>query len=204
MLRDEFPAERWDARYQGATYLHGKEPVAFLRDNVERFGSGRALVLAMGEGRNAVFLAQHGFAVTGVDVSARGVEKALALAAERGVSIRGVVGDLTSYDLGRGEWDLITNFFFLERGLFSGIREALKPGGVFILEHFTTEHPLLGSGYGPKSTSHLLEPGELLRAFAGFRFLHYEEPIVDLDDGRHKGPAALVRLIAQKPEQSRP
>lgn len=200
--------EKWQARYQGSTYLHGKEPVAYLRDNLgllssrsaRRLLSSRsALDLATGEGRNAVFLAQHGFDVTGVDISLRGVRKARALAAERGVSLLGVVADLAAFDLGVERWDLIADFYYLERSLFPRIRGALRRGGRFVLEHFTSEHPKLGSGYGPQSADLLLAPGELLRAFDGFQILDYEESVVALDDGRHRGPAALARIIARKP-----
>ena len=68
-------------------YLYGTEPVVLLADHVDELPAGKALVLAAGEGRNAVFLAEHGFDVLAVDASAKGLEKARALASEKGVEI---------------------------------------------------------------------------------------------------------------------
>ena len=195
----ESPAERWDTRYDREEYLYGKEPVEFLRQQVDRLGSGDALVLAMGEGRNAVYLAGQGFQVTGVDVSKVAIGKAKRLAAERDVEIEAVQADLTQYDLGKERYDLITNFYFLERSLFPKIIDALKPGGVFILEHFSTDHAKIGPKFGPRNPAYLLEPGEALEAFKGLRVLYYEDRVVEVDEGMHKGPAALIRLIVQKP-----
>ena len=70
------PAQRWDQRYDRETYVYGEEPVVFLAEQIERLRKGKALVLAAGEGRNAVYLAQQGFQVVAVDISAKGLEKA--------------------------------------------------------------------------------------------------------------------------------
>ena len=80
-------------------YLYGKEPVDFLRQVAGRLRVGTALVLAAGEGRNAVFLAQQGFAVTAVDISGKGLEKCRALAAERGVTVHTAVADIDTDDI---------------------------------------------------------------------------------------------------------
>ena len=79
------PAQRWDQRYDRETYVYGEEPVVFLAEQIERLRKGKALVLAAGEGRNAVYLAQQGFQVVAVDISAKGLEKGRALAQSRGV-----------------------------------------------------------------------------------------------------------------------
>ena len=83
----EAAREKWDARYGADGYEPNEEPVPFLRERVGDLGSGSALCLAAGTGRNAVFLAERGFAVTAVDISPRGLAWACALAQRRGVEI---------------------------------------------------------------------------------------------------------------------
>lgn len=87
----------WDERYDGADYVYGTEPNEFLVSQIGQLPPGRVLCLAEGEGRNAVFLAEHGFAVTAVDQSAVGLAKAERLAAQRGVHIETVVADLAEF-----------------------------------------------------------------------------------------------------------
>ena len=94
-----------------APRIYGKEPTAFLKEKLPLLTKGKALVLAMGEGRNAVYLAENGFEVTGVDISEVGIEKCERLAEERGVVVNSIVADLTDYDMGREQYNLITNFF---------------------------------------------------------------------------------------------
>ena len=191
--------ERWDGRYQREMYIYGKEPAAFLKQKINMLKKGEALVLAMGEGRNAVYLAQNGFNVTGVDISGVAIDKCKKLAKERGTTVNAVVADLTDYKMGEAQYDLITNFYFYDKSLFSPILNALKPGGIFILEQFSTDHPERGGNFGPRNPNYLVKPNELLEAFESLRILYYEDTVVELDEGMHKGPAALIRLIAQKP-----
>ena len=196
--------ERWDRKYNREVYVYGKEPAAFLRQKIGVLKKGTALVLAMGEGRNAVYLAQNGFDVTGVDISEVAIEKCRKLAVERGVTVNTVVADLTGYDMGTGRYDLITDFYFYDKSLFPKVIEALKPGGMFIFEQFSIDHPKKGGTFGPRNPDYLVKPDELLEIFSSLRILHYEDTVVELDEGMHKGPAAVVRLIAQKGNGARP
>lgn len=190
-------AERWDGRYDREAYVYGSEPVEFLREQIGRLGTGKALCLAAGEGRNAVYLAQQGFAVTAVDISARGLEKCLALAAERGVKVDTVVVDLDTYDMGRERWDLITDFYYHDLDLFPRVLAALKPGGHFILQNFSLEHPSIGR-FGPRRPEYLAGPNQVLHPFLDWRIRYYEDVVVELDEGMHRGPGAIVRLIVEK------
>jgi len=153
----------------------------------------------MGEGRNAVYLAQNGFDVTGVDISGIAIEKCKKLAEERSLIVNTVVADLTDYNMGEAQYDLITNFYFYDKSLFPAIIDALKPGGIFILEQFSTDHPERGGNFGPRNPNYLVKPNELLEAFKSLRILYYEDTVVELNEGMHKGPAALIRLVVQKP-----
>ena len=193
---------RWNERYDRDMYIYGKEPADFLKQKIDRLKKGKVLVLAMGEGRNAVYLAQNGFDVTGVDISDVAIEKCNKLAEERNTMVNAVVADLTDYDMGEGQFDLITKFYYYEPSIFPQVIEALKPGGVFILEQFSIDHLKYRetSGFGPRNPDYLIKPNELLEHFKSLRILYYEDAVVELDEGMHKGTAAIIRLIAQKAE----
>lgn len=178
-------------------YVYGKEPVDFLPLIIDQLPRGRALVLAAGEGRNAVYLAQQGFDVTAVDVSSRGLLKCEALAAARGVAVRTVVADLDTFDLGSERWDLITNFYYHDPALYGPVMEALTPGGFFVLQNFALDQ-LTTNRFGPRNPAWLVAPNDLTRAFAQWRIRHYEDRIVELDEGMHQGPGAIVRLLVEK------
>ena len=105
----------WDERYSAEEYAYGTEPNTFLTANFAHLPKGRVLSLAEGEGRNAVFLAQQGYGVTGVDGSEVGLAKAKALADSRGVAAHWVHADLADYELGENAWDGIVSIFFFTR-----------------------------------------------------------------------------------------
>ena len=191
--------ERWNLKYEGTTYIYGKEPTAFLKEKLSLLKRGKALVLAVGEGRNAVYLAENGFDVTGVDISEVGIEKCERLAKERGVAVNSIVADLTDYDMGKEQYNLITNFYFYDRSILPRVINALKPGGIFIFETYSRDHPK-HSKFGPKNPDYLVKPNELLEIFKSLRILYYEDTVTELDEGMHKGKAALIRLIAKKSE----
>ncbi len=190
-------AKRWDERYDKGMYVYGKEPVVFLKQQIHRLGSGKALVLAAGEGRNAVYLAQQGFDVVAVDISAKGLEKCAALAQERGVEVETVVANLNDYDLGREQYDLITLFYYYQPDLYPKIMEGLKEGGHFVLQLFSIDHPQTNR-FGPRNPDRLVKPNELLTRFGMNRVRYYEDAVVTLDEGMHQGPAAVARLIVEK------
>ena len=192
------PKEKWNRRYEHQEYVCGTEPTAFLKQKIDMVKKGRALVLAMGEGRNAVYLAQHGFDVTGVDISEVAIEKCKRLAAERGTKVNTVAAALTDYDMGKNQYDLITDFYFYDKSIFPKVIDALKPGGIFILEQFSIDHLKYGK-FGPRNPDYLVKPNELLDRFKSTRILYYEDIIVERDEGMHKGTAAIIRLIARKP-----
>ncbi len=197
---DNSSAERWDARYGKAeSFVYGSEPVRFLKEQMPTLArrKGRALCLAAGEGRNAVYLAQQGFKVVAVDISAVGLEKCRALAQRRGVEVETVTADLTTFDLGIEGYDLITDFYYHQPDLLPKILAALKPGGFFILQNFSVDQPATGR-FGPKNPAYLAKPNELLLAFSDYRIRHYEDTVVELNEGMHRGPGAVVRLVVEK------
>jgi len=190
-------AESWDRIYSAEHFIYGTEPVGFLKAQIGRLRKGRALCLAAGEGRNAVYLAQQGFSVVAVDISAKGLEKCRQLARKRGVEVETQIADLQDYDMGQAQYDLITNFYYYDPSLFPRIMVALKPGGYFILQNFSIDQ-LATNHFGPRDPVYLVSPNELLGYFASYRICYYEDTVVELDEGMHQGPGAVVRLMVQK------
>jgi 2-polyprenyl-3-methyl-5-hydroxy-6-metoxy-1,4-benzoquinol methylase len=133
----------WDERYAAPGFAYGTAANDFLVD-IERFfpRGARVLSLAEGEGRNAVWLAQQGHRVTGVDQSKVGFDKARALAAERGVVIDTVVADLSTFAIDEGVFDVIVSIWAhlpppARVALHARVVAGLKPGGLFVLEAYT-------------------------------------------------------------------
>jgi tellurite methyltransferase len=185
--------KRWDERFGKKDFAFGKEPNPFLKKHIRLFPKGRALDIASGEGRNAVFLAQHGFEVDAVDISERGLKKARKFARGKGVKIKTFLVDLDQYQIEKKQYNLIANFYFLKRRLIPRIKKGLKKGGKVIFETYLLEHRTLGTG-GPKQAKYFLKPNELLRLFKDFRILFYREGIFR-EGGRRK---AIASLIAEK------
>lgn len=180
-------AELYDEVYATAPTFN-TEPNKLLADAVKGRKPGRALDVAMGQGRNSVFLAREGWDVTGFDVSEAGIRKAQQLAGLRSVKMTTVLASDEDFQFGEAQWDLITLIYVIEKRSVHRVRRALKPGGLVVIEA------------GHKSASGApfeYESKELLRIFEGFRILRYEEPVSVPDWG--KEPIRLVRLVAEKP-----
>jgi SAM-dependent methyltransferase len=184
---------RWNDRFRKKGFALGREPNPFLKKHTHLLPKGKALDIASGEGRNAVFLAQHGFEVDAVDISERGLKKAKKLAREKGVKMNTFLVDLDQYPIEKERYDLIANFYFLKRRLIPRIKKGLKKGGKVIFETYLLEHRTLGTG-GPKQAKYFLKPNELLRLFKDFRILFYREGI-SKEGGKKK---AVASLIAEK------
>tara|TARA_B100001123_G_C14798127_1_gene823282 strand:+ start:89 stop:652 length:564 start_codon:yes stop_codon:yes gene_type:complete len=179
--------EKWNRKYNVKQYIEGKIPSDWLTCNSEVLtGNGRALDIAMGEGRNSIYLAQLGFKVTGIDISDIGIKKANTLAKEKNIKLEVVLADLDEYKFKKNFFDLVICFNFLDRSLFPKIRETIIPGGLIIYETFTIDF----LKYSSFKKEWVLGCGELLQEFHGYRILRYRE----LDDG-YKG---IASIIAQK------
>jgi SAM-dependent methyltransferase len=198
--------EVWDSRFDTDEYIFGTEPNRFLVSQSQRLRPGaRALSVADGEGRNSVWLAQRGLNVEAVEISARAVDKARTLAAERGVNVRFKVADVRTWRWPSTRYDLIVAIFIQfasppERGqLFSRMRRALKPGGLLILEGYGVRQIEYGTG-GPPHVEHLYTREMLDEAFRDFEILLLEEREDCLEEGtKHVGRSALMDLVARKP-----
>jgi len=171
---------RWNSRYTGEEFILGEHPSLFLAENLTFITSlclGRkALDIACGEGRNSVFLARHGFAVTGLDISETGLDKGARRAADESLDIEFRCVDLEAYEFTES-WDLIINFNFLLRDLITKMVAALNPSGVIVFDTLL-DSP---SAPVPHKKEYLLQPRELSRIFQGFagKILRYEERPLD-------------------------
>ena len=178
----------WEERYAQPGCCCGREPVDFLREHLDELPQGAALDLAMGEGRNALFLAQHGFSVTGIDSSPTGVAKAEARAREQGLRLKTIVADLESYALPGEEFDVVLCCYYLQRSLFPQMERALKQGGALLVQTLMVEQ--LQFSTGPRNREHLLEPNELYRTFRHLRVTYYREVV--------RGERAVASLLAYR------
>ncbi len=165
------------------------EPSVFLMEHVHLLPKGRALDLAMGNGRNAIFLAKMGFEVEGVDISSKAVNTALETAQHSGINLIGRVVDLeTEYYIEKNRYDVIICFYYLQRSLILNIKEGLHPGGMVVYETYIIDQARFGK---PKNPDHLLQHNELLEMFRDFRCLRYREGI--MEDRK-----AIAGIVAEK------
>jgi 2-polyprenyl-3-methyl-5-hydroxy-6-metoxy-1,4-benzoquinol methylase len=198
--------QKWNSRFAADDYHFGTAPNAFLAAQAARLRPGMtALSVADGEGRNSVWLARQGLAVTAFDVSPVGVEKARRLAREHGVSVDFSVADIHGYDWRARRYDVVAVVFiqFADPGertrIFAGVHEALAPGGLLLLQGYTPRQLEYRTG-GPPFASHLYTAALLRAAFAGLEILHLAEHDSVIEEGRgHCGMSALVDLVAQAP-----
>ena len=196
---------RWNTRYDTDEYVFGTAPNAFLASQAHRLHPGmRALAVADGEGRNGVWLAQQGLDVLSVDASENGLDKASRLAASRGVHIATELADLGDWDWGCERFDVVVAIFIqfagpaLRDAMFTGMREALKPGGLLILQGYRPEQLAYATG-GPKQVENLYTEPLLREAFADMEVLHLASHDGLLDEGEgHRGMSALIDLVARK------
>jgi rhodanese-related sulfurtransferase len=177
-------------------HIHGLAPSSFLVDHYALLPRGLVLDVAMGEGRNAIYLATRGFDVDGVDARPEVVARARAAARKLGAPIRAIVGNVEdgTYIIPIEAYNAIIVFNYLYRPLFKDIRDGVVPGGVVVYQTYTKEQARFGK---PTNPDFLLDPGELERAFAGWEVLAHRELV---GPARHGGPVrAIAGIVARKP-----
>lgn len=183
---------RWDERYASGSYLPRTAPTPLLVAWLDRLPRGRALDVATGAGRNAMALAEAGFAVDAVDISAVALERAAAEAKRRDLTVRFVTADLDTDPLPGDGYDLITVLRYRNETLWPRLADALAPDGWIVVEHhLRTTLPDAG---GPGDPAFRLRPGELLEAFGHLRVVHHSEQVEPDDAG--DGRFVIARLVA--------
>lgn len=170
------------------THEGSYEPSEFLVENIDLLPAGRALDVAMGNGRNAIYLATRGFKVEGVDRSPEAVAAALKRAHRAGVSITAYVADLEKdFAIEHGAFDVIICFNYLQRSLITRIKDGIRPEGIVIYETFIIDQKQFDR---PTNPDFLLRHNELLEMFRDFRCLRYREGII--------GGKAIAGIVAKK------
>jgi SAM-dependent methyltransferase len=197
--------DQWEERYRSPEYIFGKEPNCFLASCKSLLPkSGKALVIADGEGRNGVWLAQQGLDVTAVDFSPTALAKARALARERGVAVTFEQADVHTYAYPEAAYDVVVEIFTqfstpAERpAKWAGMKRALTPGGLLIVQGYTPKQLEYGTG-GPKARDQLYTRAMLEEAFGDLRDVRIVEEDVEMHEGpRHSGRSAVIGLTARK------
>jgi tellurite methyltransferase len=183
----------WDQRYRLAARPEEDfeaAPTVLLVETAEPLRPGKALDLACGTGRNALWLAEHGWKVTAVDGAPSAVEILLQRASERGVKVHARCADLEKgqYRIASSAWDLIALCYYLQRDLFAPAKDGVVPGGILLAIAHLTEP-------GEEATAHRLRPGELQRYFGDWEILHYYEGAPH--DAAHR--RRVSEIVARRP-----
>lgn len=195
----------WENRYKSPEYLFGTEPAAFLKTHEALLTAGQtALSVADGEGRNSVFLAQKGLAVTALEYAPSAIAKAEKLAAARGVTIDIREVDVLTYEF-KETYDMVLGIFIqfmspAERTvLFERMKTAVKPDGLMLLHGYTPEQIAYKTG-GPPHAENMYTEELLKDAFVGWDILTCRAYEAEISEGTgHSGRSALIDFIARKP-----
>ena len=179
----------WDQRYRRGKHAP-KEPTPLLRNAIRNLTPTRALDLACGTGRHAIFLARHGWNVTAVDSSRVAIEILQQRAGEAGVTVDALVADLElgEFKIEPDAYDLICVFYYLQRDLFSEIRAGVKTGGTVVAAIHLNDG---NAEARPSNPSFLLEPGELREFFRDWQIQHYRDGASE-EEGHHHDTAFLI------------
>ena len=180
---------KWDDRYTNDSAV--KDAAALLRDNTQLLRGGKALDVAMGTGSNAVLLATHGYEVEGVDISSVAVNSVKKYANRNDLPITAIEADLTDYLFQEQTFDIIIDFYYLDRNIIPQLKKGLKSGGLIFFETYTEEQLSFGDILNP---DYLLKPNELLASFLDYFIIYYHERVVTA--AQHS--KAIASLIAQK------
>ncbi|HEX9757536.1 MAG TPA: methyltransferase domain-containing protein [Nitrospiria bacterium] len=168
---------------------HETVPSSLLKEFLSLLPKGKALDIAMGEGRNSLFLASQGFEVDGLERNPHAIEVCRHLALEKNLSVNTQQVNLEKTTLPSNDYNVVICFFYLQRNLIPQMKSALKKGGVLVYETFLIDQHLR---HGiPKNREYCFEHNELLGLFVDFRILFYREGLPDEQPIR-------VSLIAQK------
>jgi SAM-dependent methyltransferase len=200
--------ERWNERYRSEDFAYGIEPNNYLKEQLLKQRPGKILFPAEGEGRNAVYAAQHGWDVSAFDISSEGRKKALRLAEENKVEIDYQVGELESLNYFVNQFDVIALIYaHFPAGIKSKIHKKLdsllRKGGVVIFEAFSKKHieyiaRNMDVG-GPNDSAVLFSLDELRSDFSNYEVIELEEKEIELKEGAfHNGIGSVIRFTGRK------
>ncbi len=199
------PRQTWDARFARDDYIFGTGPNVFLTAQRARLRPGqRALCVADGEGRNSIWLAQQGLAVTAFDISPIGVDKARRMATAKAVTVDLHVAAAEDWNWAAAAYDVVAAIFIqfappaLREQMFAGMLNTLKPGGWLLLQGYTPRQLEFRTG-GPPCAEHLYTSELLQQAFAAHDIVELRQHDDELSEGtQHAGMSALIDCVVRK------
>lgn len=198
-MTDEGPLTRqqlWDERHAAREPIESHEPDPTIAALLREVAPGRALDLATGDGRNAIWLASRGWAVTAVDFSAVALERARRAAAEAGVAVDWVLADLVEWRPAPRSFDLVAVLFLhlpqAERDpVYAAAADAVAPGGRLLVVGHDRSNLTAGAG-GPQDPEVLFTPPEIAGPLVGFELETADTVTRDLGDGRQAIDAVVL------------
>jgi SAM-dependent methyltransferase len=182
---------QWESRYREGGGDASRPPSQFLSAVLQQLPPGRALDLACGAGRHALYLARHGWTVDAIDFARAGLAQLAAAARRDSLRVHPVQADLEQFPLRRDRYDVVLNVRYLQRGLVAAMKASVRRGGVIVFETFIRDQQQLGH---PRNPAFLLERGELRAHFEDFAVVAYDEGRFETESG----PAFLARLLARR------
>ncbi|GGC68255.1 class I SAM-dependent methyltransferase [Haloferax sulfurifontis] len=193
----------WDERYRTGTYPTDPEPSPVLRAYLDELPDGRALDVAAGNGRNALFLAANGYRVDALDQSGEGLSIVDERARSRGFAdrVETIRADATTHEFPESRYDLVTISYFRTLDRLADVKAALKPGGVLFYQHHLRADP--PATVGPSTDRYRFDSNELLRACLDLTVLYYDETTEPRDD-RQSATATIIARNTRGGAQSYP
>ena len=181
----------WNRRYKEGFYSGATEPHALLKQFWPTIPGRHVADIAMGSGRDALFLSEKGFFVTGLEGSVEAIKISKETMALKNLFVWPVLGDAKALPYRKNSFDCIIIFYFLQREAIDETKALLKKGGIFIYETYLKRQDYIDR---PRNPAHLLDDGELIGYFSGFELLFYEE-IIENNGGKKK---AVARAVGRK------
>lgn len=194
--------EFWNSKFSREGFLYGLKPNSYIASKVKSFPrDAKVLCLGEGEGRNAIFLAKRGCAVTAIDASDIGLKKLEQRAKEENLDIKTICMDLNDWEANEKYDVIVASYLHMykeERAkLFENIDDSLSIDGIFIGEFFSVKQLSYSSG-GPKDEDLLYTTDDFNRYFSLYEN-EIKEQVTILDEGKgHQGEACVIRVLVQK------
>ena len=207
-MTDNTWLNRWDERYDSEQFAYGTDPNHYLKEQLNKLSPGHILFPAEGEGRNAVFAATKGWNVSAFDISANGQKKAFQLAEQNHVNIDYQVGELSTLNYQKEQFDVIALIYAhfpasVKSSIHQTLNQYLRKGGFIIFEAFSKNHleyiakdEKVG---GPKDIESLFSIDEIKADFQDYNIVELTETEIDLNEGLfHNGTGSVIRFVGQK------
>lgn len=200
--------ERWNDRYSKEEFAYGEQPNNYLKEQLEKLDAGTILFPAEGEGRNAVFAARLGWAVSAFDISIEGKNKALRLAETNKVTIDYQVGELKTLNYNPEQFDAIALIYAhfpadIKSSYHKTLGKYLRNKGTVIFEAFSKGHIDYISKNekvgGPEDIAMLFSIDELKSDFPNYEIIELTEKEIELNEGLfHNGKGSVIRFVGRK------